>query len=285
MRVVFLGNHNVGLEAMYAIQEIAELVGVVAHPEDPEDGICYKSVYDYAVSMNITAIRATGRNKTTFKFIEDLKPDLLWVTDYRYLIPDTIIQIAPMGAINLHPSLLPKYRGRASINWAIINKEREVGLTAHFIDGGVDTGDIIEQIRIEIDEDTYIGDLLERYYPIYRQITQKTLENIQSGNPLILKKQYDSSMYPIYPKRTTKDGLIDWNKSIEEIYALIRAVSKPYPGAYTFYEGKKIIIWQAIKLNLLNVSLITVGSIVEVNGNLIVKCIDGYLEIKEYELV
>lgn len=285
MRVVFLGNHNVGLEVMYAIQEIADLVGVVAHPDDPEDGICYKSVYDYAVSRNIPAIRATGRNKKTFKFIEDLKPDLLWVTDYRYIIPDTIIQIAPMGAINLHPSLLPKYRGRASINWAIINKECEVGLTAHFIDGGVDTGDIIEQIRLEIDEDTYIGDLLERYYPIYRQITQKTLKNIHSGYPLNLKKQCDSSMYPIYPKRTPNDGLIDWNKSIQEIYALIRAVSKPYPGAYTFYKNKKIIIWKAIKINLLNLNLITVGRIVEVNGNLIVKCIDGYLEIKEYELI
>ena len=286
MRVVFLGNHNVGIEAIGAIKELAKIVGVVAHPDDPEDGVVYKSVFDYAINNNIPVIRSTGKSQQTYDFISNLNPDLIWVTDYRYIIPESLIRIAPKGAINLHPSLLPKYRGRASINWAIVNREKEVGLTAHYIDGGVDTGDIIEQIRIKIDNQTYIGDLLEKYYPIYKEITQKTLNKILSENGVITTKQNDSSLYPIYPKRTPEDGLIDWTKSIDDIYALIRAVSKPYPGAYTYFNDSKLIIWKAVlKFEIVSSLLINAGDIAEIDNKLFVKCVEGFLELTEFEII
>lgn len=284
MRIVFLGNHNVGIVAIRAIKEIAKIVGVVAHPDDPEDGVVYESVFDYAKSNDIPVIRSTGKSQQTYDFISNLYPDLIWVTDYRYVIPESLVRIAPKGAINLHPSLLPKYRGRASINWAIINREKEVGLTAHYIDGGVDTGDIIEQIRIKIDNQIYIGDLLERYYPIYKEITQNTLNKLLSKDGVIATKQNDPTLYAIYPKRTPEDGLIDWTKSIDDIYALIRAVSKPYPGAYTYYNDSKLTIWKAVlRCEISGSILINAGDIAELDNKLFVKCVDGFLELVEFE--
>ena len=283
MRIVFLGNHNVGLEVISEIKQTGGLVGILAHPEDPEDGIVYKSVYDYAVQNNIPVIRAKPKDEQFESFIRRCAPDLLWVTDYRYIISKSIVGIAANGAINLHPSLLPKYRGRASINWAIINQETELGLTAHFIDAGVDSGDIIEQIRFEIDSDTYIGEALERYYPLYREITRKVLERLANGT-VSRKKQQRIDDYPVYPKRTAEDGKIDWNKPAVEIRSLIRAVSKPYPGAFGYVTEKKLTIWRANVVKD-DSSEAKEGTIIRIVGDTIyVKCKDGLLEITDYTI-
>ncbi len=134
MRIAFLGNHTVGVIVLKLLFKEKDIVGVVAHPADPEDGIRYRSVYKFAVKHCLPVIRAKGKDKNHEQFIREKKPDLLWITDYRYLIPKNIISLAPLGTINLHPSLLPKYRGRAPVNWAIINGETILGLTAHFVD-------------------------------------------------------------------------------------------------------------------------------------------------------
>ena len=243
MRVVFLGNHTVGVKALEVIGRTQEIVGVVAHPPDPEDGVKYLSVYDFAVQERWDVIRSSGKDLNLGSFIIKAKPDLLWITDYRYLLPSSLINLAPLGAINLHPSLLPKYRGRAPINWAILNGETELGVTAHFVDEGMDTGNIIEQIRFELFEEQDVGDALQIMYPIYQKLTRLVLGYLDSRQ--IPEKPQNHSQSTTFPQRKPQDGLIDWHQPASHIRNLIRALAKPYPGAFTYLGKQKLTIWKA----------------------------------------
>ena len=243
VRVVFMGNHTVGVRVLEVLAEMAEVAGVVAHPPDPEDGVRYASVHDYATRQGFSVIRATGRASELAEFIADKHPDLLWITDYRYLVPPSILSCARLGAVNLHPSLLPTYRGRASINWAILNGETTLGLTGHLVDATMDGGDIIEQVSYQIGDDQDVGDCLEILYPLYASMTRKIVSHFLSGN--VPKLRQDQTRATAFPARRPQDGVIDWNQSGRSILNLIRAVAKPYPGAFTTLHGRKLIVWKA----------------------------------------
>jgi methionyl-tRNA formyltransferase len=243
MRVVFLGNHTVGVRTLQAISASAEVAGVVAHAPDPEDGWRYESVAGFAERKGWRLIRGNARTPEVHSFIKTAEPDLVWITDFRYLIPPEMIALAPLGAVNLHPSLLPRYRGRASINWAIINGERRLGLTAHFVDEGMDTGDIIEQVGYEISDDQDVGDCLNILYPLYGSITRKVLAYFECG--CVPRVAQDHSRATSFPRRRPEDGRIDWTQSARSICNLIRAVAFPYFGAFTTLRGQAVTVWKA----------------------------------------
>jgi methionyl-tRNA formyltransferase len=282
MKVSFLGNHTVGVTALKAIAANEDIVSVVAHPFDPEDGVLYDSVYDYATQMGWNTIRSNGKGCSLEDFIKKSKPDLIWVTDYRYLLPLSLINLAPLGAVNLHPSLLPKYRGRASINWAILKGEEELGLTAHFIDEGTDSGDIIEQIRFKLSEDQDIGNALELLYPLYERLTYQVLKYFHLGDvPRYSQKHNDAT---IFPRRKPDDGLIDWDQPAKRVQDLIRAVAHPYPGAFSFWHGHKILIWSAT-LYLGEISKGLPGEVLRSDSNnFVVSAKDGAILVKYAEL-
>lgn len=281
MRVLFFGNHDVGIAALETLLASTEVVGVVAHPIDPEEGIRYASVYDFAQQEKLNVIRGKGKDLKVFEFAEAIKPDLIWVTDYRYIIPCELIGVAFRGAVNLHPSLLPKYRGRAPINWAILYGETEIGLTAHFIDEGVDSGDIIEQIPISLSVNEDVGDALFALMPLYRSITKKVISYFEQNN--VPRRPQDIVQGSIFPARTPKDGQIDWSKSAVEIRNLIRAVSRPYPGAFCDFHGETIHIWKAAVVEG-DGSEHESGEIIKVLGvsKFIVRCGDGCLQVEEW---
>jgi methionyl-tRNA formyltransferase len=281
MRVVFLGNHTVGVYALKALIETAEVVGVVAHPKDEEDGVRYESVYDFAVSKKLNVIRATGKSETLSNFITELKPDLIWIADYRYIIPQNIIAVPKLGAVNLHPSLLPAYRGRAVVNWAIINGETTLGLTAHFTDEGVDTGDIIDQVIFTITDKQNVGDALNILYPLYFTITQKVINEFINGT---IKRMKQPKEGMVYPARKPMDGKINWDDTVENIYNLIRAVAYPYPGAFTHLENEKLTIWKAEKVPGGANDTGLPGTILNIAGDAFtVKCANGLLKINKFE--
>ena len=281
MRVVFLGNHTVGVTALSVLAGGAEVVGVVTHPLDPEDGVLYQSVYDYAKSCGFSVIRGKAIEPRVADFIAEAKPDLLWITDYRYLLPVHLLCIASLGTINLHPSLLPSYRGRAPINWAILHGETEFGLTAHFVDEGMDSGDIIEQEHFELSVDEDVGDALSKLTPLYAAISSRILKNLQTGN--IVRRKQDDSRSTYFPARKPEDGLIDWGQSAVAIMNLVRAVAKPYPGAFTFMGGVQILIWKVcLAKPYVNGKA---GSIIGFEqGAPIVACGDGALVLTLFEL-
>ena len=281
MRVVFLGNHTVGVRTLQAIGEFAEVAGVVAHPPDPEDGVRYESVFQFAERHRWKVIRGTGKDPHIQKFISAAKPDLLWIADFRYLIPPGIVALAPLGAVNLHPSLLPAYRGRASINWAILKGETKLGLTGHFVDEGVDTGDIIEQISYEIREDQDVGDCLDILYPLYSSMTRTILGYIQSGKAP--RTAQDHLHGTVFPRRRPEDGVIDWTQSSRSICNLVRAVAAPYPGAFTTLDGKNLTIWKARVASGTGAGS-PVGQVVEVSQReILVQCGEGVIGLARVE--
>lgn len=283
MRVVFLGNHTVGVNALKAIAETEDVVGVVAHPLDSEDGVRYQSVYDYAVQQGWDVIRSTGKNPDLALFIRTAKPDLLWVTDYRFLLPSAVLSLAPLGAVNLHPSLLPQYRGRAPLNWAILSGECTLGLTAHFIDEGVDTGDIIAQIHFDLHDEQDVGDALHILYPLYKTITQQVLTCFRNNQ--IARVVQDHALATVFPARKPNDGLIDWTQSAEQVRNLIRAVTRPYPGAFSYHKKQKINLWRA-ELDIENYKAVP-GQVVRIEQNrkmFWVKCNEGVLCVTDFTI-
>ncbi len=243
MKVLFLGNHTVGVRTLRAIRRQAELVGVVAHPEDPEDGVRYESVFAEACALGVPVVRATGKAPELAEFVRRCAPDLLWIADFRYLLPGDVVALAKHGAINLHPSLLPAYRGRASINWAILRGETEFGLTAHVVDEGMDTGDIVGQRAYRLDRTQDVGDALATLYPIYEDLTGEVLRDFQSQR--VRRRAQPPAGASAFPRRRPEDGLIDWAKPAHEIWNLVRAVAAPYPGAFTAWAGGTLRIWKA----------------------------------------
>jgi methionyl-tRNA formyltransferase len=247
LRVVFFGNHTVGVRALSVLEREAEVVGVVAHPPDPEDGERYESVFSYATKKQMPTIRSKGTDTGTRELVSNKQPDLIWITDYRYLLPPEIIKLPRLGAVNLHPSLLPKYRGRAPINWAILNGETRLGLTAHYADEGMDMGDIIEQQSFDLRENEDVGDALLKLFPLYESITSGVLLKLREGK--IQRFPQDHSIATEFPVRRPADGLIDWANSSRSIFNLIRAVAAPYPGAFSYLFDKKVYIWKATLLH------------------------------------
>jgi methionyl-tRNA formyltransferase len=243
MRVAFLGNHTVGVRTLATLAECAEVVAVVAHPPDPEDGVRYESVFALAESRGLNVARMRPADPGFEDFLSAPRPDLMITADYRYLLPLEVISRASRGAINLHPSLLPKYRGRAPLNWAILHGESELGLTAHCIDAGADTGDIVAQQRFTLEPDEDVGDALRKLYPLYERMAAHVVALAEAGAwPRVAQ---DHAAATVFPARRPEDGRIDWHQPAERIHRLIRAVAAPYPGAFSTIAGHKVTIWRA----------------------------------------
>lgn len=285
LRILFLGNHTVGVRTIDTLRLHSNLVGVVAHPEDPEDGVRYESVFSEAKKAGIPAIRAAGTSPALKEFIKSICPDLIWVVDYKYLLSKEVIDLAPMGAINFHPSLLPAYRGRASINWAIIRGESTLGLTAHYIDKGMDTGDIIGQLEYYLSDDEDVGDALHKLYPLYQKMTEDVIRKFSTGN--IHRKVQSKEGISVFPSRRPDDGLVIWGASAVKVRNLVRAVAAPYPGAFTPFLGGYLRIWKVGKIEPLPAHRRTKpGEVLECKDGtrLVVACLDAALVLSKFEI-
>ncbi len=170
------------------------------------------------------------------------RPATIYSVYYRYLLPDAILNSATIGAFNLHGSLLPKYRGRAPVNWMIVNGEREAGLTLHHMVARADAGDIVAQRACTIDDaDTALT--------LYRKLVPLGAEIIREYHPLIVsgrapRTPQDLSRGSYFGRRGPADGRIDWRWPARRIFNLVRAVTHPYPGAFCFAAGRKLYIWE-----------------------------------------
>jgi len=168
------------------------------------------------------------------------RPDILVSVNYPFLIDDELISLPHLLSINIHGSLLPRYRGRAPLIWAIINGDDYSGITVHAIETGCDTGPVLLQQRVEIPPDATGAEMVALYSELYPGLILEALSLISSGN-YILSPQ-DDTKATFYGKRTPDDGLIDWSWCKERIYNWVRALAPPYPGAFCFVHGEKIII-------------------------------------------
>lgn len=233
------------------------------------------SIIDFADINKIPFYAGNPRKNKGYSFIKSINVDVIISVNYLFLIEGDIINHSNILTFNIHGSLLPKYRGRTPHVWSIINGENETGITAHIIDSGCDTGKIIEQIRIPIEQEDTGATILKKYKLLYYPLIKRVLDNIKE-NKIVLKEQNNLEA-SYYGKRTPLDGKINWNSSSLELYNWIRAQAAPYPGAFTFYLRKKIIIDKVSIVKTKEYRELVNGQIIKIEPDFLVKTSDGVI--------
>lgn len=197
-------------------------------------------IIDFAHEHKIPLYVGNPRTTDLPDYILHSNIHILLSVNYLFIIDAKLIELPQNLSINIHGSLLPKYRGRTPHVWAIINNESQTGITAHVIDEGCDTGDIIEQLIIPIGKQDTGADILEKFEHAYPQLIDRVLHNVEQGSVHPIPQDHSLATY--FGKRTPDDGKIDWNWQKERIHNWVRSQAYPYPGAFTLYNDQKIII-------------------------------------------
>ena len=241
MRVLFLGNGEPFLRAL--IEDGQKVVTAVADPMYDDARPYFGCVPETAIRVGIPVIPQKVFRERALSFVSELSPDVIVVSGYRYRIPPQVFRYPPYGAINIHASLLPRYRGRHPLNWAIISGETKTGITIHYVDEGLDTGDIILQEAVDVGPNE---DVITVYYKIRNlgvRLITTALRQLERGEARRVPQ--DETLASYFPPRRPENGLINWNQSARSIHNLVRALVKPYTGAFTFWERKKLTTWKS----------------------------------------
>jgi len=285
LRIVFMGTPEFAVASLSKLVYAGcNIVGVITAPDKPAGRgmeLQQSAVKKYAFEKGLTILQP--EKLKNLEFIEQLKSlnaDLQIVVAFR-MLPEVVWNMPPMGTLNLHGSLLPQYRGAAPINWAIINGEAYTGVTTFKLKHEIDTGDILLNEKITIEEHETAGTLHDKMKVIGADVLLKTVIGLAEGN--INEKPQDNFNIKHAPKIFTETCAIDWNKSANEINNLIRGLS-PYPAAFTHLDGKKLKIF-ASTIDLDSSSLSTTGSY-KTDGKQYLKfgCNDGYICITDLHL-
>lgn len=247
MRILFMGTPDFAEESLKALYEAGEeIIGVFTNPDRPKGRgmkMIASPVKEYALQKQLPVYQPEKikKNEEVIRQIENLKPDCICVVAYGKILPKEILAIPTYGCINVHASLLPKYRGAAPIQWAVINGEKETGITTMYMDVGMDTGDMIYSQKVTIGEEETTGELWNRLAKIGGELLVKTIKAIENDTAPRIKQGEDFSMAPMLSKEISH---IQWQeKTAEQIKNLVRGLN-PIMGAYTFYENKKIKLWK-----------------------------------------
>lgn len=248
MKIVFMGTPGFAVPSLNALIESEdEVVGVVTKADKPQGrGQRIESPPIKILSQQYGIPILQPEKLKTEEFFNELRifnPDLICVTAYGKILPKNILELPPCGCINVHASLLPKYRGAAPINWAIINGEKNTGITTMLMNEGMDTGDILLQEEMPIDEEDTGETLSEKLSHIGAELLIQTIKLLKENKLSPIPQDHSKATYASMLKK--EDGLIDWSKSAQEIKNSIRG-TLPWPGAYTFLEGKNLKIYRAI---------------------------------------
>lgn len=233
MRIGLLASGNLGFSALKHLALKEQLVFVLTNIDSQE-------IIQFCKESNIPVYIGNPRKGRVKDFLSNKEIDVLISVNYLFLIEEDLLKLPQKLAFNIHGSLLPKYRGRTPHVWAIINNEKVTGITAHVIDSGCDTGDIIEQVKVSIKDTDTGADILTKYEALYLPLIDSVLGKIHSQSLITVPQ--DSSKASFFGKRSPEDGRINWSWQRERIYNWVRAQSFPYPGAFTFYKDEKLII-------------------------------------------
>jgi len=234
-------------------------------------------IIDFAKSHRIPYFAGNPRNNRGFDFIKNYNVDIIASVNYLFLIEEDIIAHANKLTFNIHGSLLPKYRGRTPHVWAIINGETSAGITAHVIDASCDTGKIIHQIEVPIKPNDTGAIMLEKYAEAYYPLIKRVLYDLDNNQLKLTAQNENQATY--FGKRTPDDGEINWNWNAEVIRNWVRAQAKPYPGAFTYLNNKKIIIDKVSETNLETTNVHTNGEILQIDPAIIVKVENGAVSL------
>jgi UDP-4-amino-4-deoxy-L-arabinose formyltransferase/UDP-glucuronic acid dehydrogenase (UDP-4-keto-hexauronic acid decarboxylating) len=244
LRAIVLGYHNFGCAGIEALSRHGfEIAAVFTHNDASSERIWFDSVAEMASRYKIPVFAPDNINHPLWiDRIKELKPDILFSFYYRDMLKPALLNIPPSGCLNLHGSLLPKYRGRCPINWVLVNGEKETGVTLHYMTPRPDDGDIAGRRNIPITDDDTALTLHKKAVQASVSLLDEVLPQIKNGTAARIPQDNSTASY--FGGRTPEDGEIDWNQSAESIWNLVRAVTQPYPGAFSFVGGRKYIFWK-----------------------------------------
>lgn len=242
MRAVVFAYHDVGVNCLQALLDAEIQVDlVITHTDDPNENIWFASVVDFCKQKNISYLQQQANElNALLPRLQALQPDYIFSFYYRYLIPTALLACARIAALNMHGSLLPKYRGRAPINWAILHGETETGATLHIMAAKPDAGDIVGQERVTIGPNDTATAVFARVSAAAVQVIQIVLPQLLTGQLKRLPNRLEQGSY--FGGRKPADGKVDWSQTAQSIHNLIRAVAPPYPGAFTTWQGQQMVL-------------------------------------------
>ena len=242
MHAVVFAYHDVGVNCLKALLNAGIQVDlVVTHQDDPHENVWFASVAKLCEEKNIAYITPSAIElKDLIPKLEVLSPDYIFSFYYRHMIPAQILACAKIASLNMHGSLLPKYRGRAPVNWAILHGESETGATLHIMEAKPDAGDIVGQVAVSIGPDETATDVFGKVSQAAVKVLETVLPSLTAGH--VPRKPNELQKGSYFGGRKPADGQIHWNQTAQQVHNLVRAVAPPYPGAFTEYEGKTMIV-------------------------------------------
>ena len=293
MKIVFMGTPDFARESLKALYEAKyEIVGVVTNPDKPKGRgmkLFPSEVKEYAIEKNLKIYQPEKirKNEEFINEIKSLDPDIICVVAYGKILPKEILDIPRLGCINVHGSLLPKYRGAAPIQWAILNGDKMTGITTMYMDEGMDTGDMILKEKVEIGDDETTGELWDKMSKIGGELLVKTVKKIENGTAPREKQEGEATLAPMLSKEMAK---INWSKqSAQDIKNLVRGLN-PIMGAYTYFKDKKIKFWKVAvateeEITVENMDFIRNGTVIKSDSKegIFIKTKEGILKVIEIQ--
>ncbi|MBI3786504.1 MAG: formyltransferase [Deltaproteobacteria bacterium] len=283
MRSVVFAYHDIGYVCLEELlRGGGEVIAVFTHDDDPNENVWFRSVRQLAQQHGIPVFAPVRIN--TPEWVERLHswaPDFIFSFYYRNLLGADVLAPAKRGALNLHGSLLPRYRGRCPVNWVLIHDERETGVTLHYMEVKPDRGDIVAQRSVPISDDDTAVTLFHKLTAAAALLMRETYPLLCSGKAARIPQDHTRSSY--FGGRRPDDGRINWNSSARQIFNLVRAVTRPYPGAFAEWNGRSFYIWEAHPWNGAQPNHGTPGTIVATQPQLIVQTGDGQLELSRVQ--
>jgi methionyl-tRNA formyltransferase len=284
MRTVWVSFDTIGRDCLQAAADAgAEIVGVVTLPGPIDPNRSGQCAFDeVAARFDAALIETTDINALdTLNALRKLEPDLVFVVGWSQLVHDPFIAIAREGVFGMHPTLLPRHRGRAPIPWAILTGLARTGVTLfEIVDSTADSGAIVGQVVVEITPDETATTLFARLADAHVELIREFVPRLIARSAPRLPQ--DPSRASSWPKRVPSDGIIDWETRAPHLYDWVRAQTRPYPGAFTYLGGDKVIVWGARAVELPEAA--PAGTIVDVSADgPVVACGEGGLLLEEIQ--
>lgn len=281
MRIIFMGTPDFAVASLEALIEAGhEIISVFTQPDKPKGRghkMQFSPVKEAAVKHNIEVFQPqTLKDAAIQEQIVKSDPEIIVVAAYGKILPKKVLDIPKFGCVNVHGSILPKYRGAAPIQWSVINGEKYAGITTMYMGEGLDTGDILLTRKTEIGENETSGELFERLSHIGAELLVETIDKLQNNE--VAPQKQDESQAVYAPMLSKELALIDWNRTAESIRNLIRGLN-PQPAAFTLLDGAKFKIFSA---DILEASG-TPGAIFTANKSICVYCADKALRLGEIQ--
>ena len=280
MRILFMGTPDFAVPVLEILTKHHQVLAVVCQPDRPKGrghGVVFPPVKEYAQTIGLPVLQPekVRGNDSFVKEITALKADIFVVVAYGQILPPRILRIPPLGCVNIHASLLPKYRGAAPMQRAILNGDKETGITIQYMDKGMDTGDIILKKAMPIKESDRFSDVHDKMAALSCDCILEALALIEAGTAPRIPQDNDAAIYA--PMLKKEEGLINWHNSTTTILNQVRALD-PWPGTYTYYAGQTLKIWECQAWDK-PMQKAEPGTVLESQGHLLVKTGDGALSV------